>query len=352
MFYNVHPQAKRSLVPSCHGAEYAAKNPKNSVQVSVLENLGTSKAEPIENRQKLSPVDQGKLVEYAWWLQKQGRAESTVQSKTKLLRILMKRGAELNDPESVKAVIARQPWCPGRKNNGVDAYSSFLRMVGGKWEPPQYKKVDKVPYVPPEGDIDQLVAACSTRVSTFMQLLKETGARPGEAWVSSWNDVNLDAKAINITPEKGSNARILPLSKKLVAMLEALPRDYGSRVFSSPGMPLDHFRDNFEQQRTRIAQKLQNPKLKLVTFKTLRHFKGTLEYHRTKDIVHVMHTLGHKNIKNTLVYVHLAEQLFRGEDEYVSRVARTLKEACALISGGFEFVCEWKGDKLFRKRKY
>ena len=42
-----------------------------------------------------------------------------------------------------------------------------------------------------------------------------------------------------------------------------------------------------------------------ITFKTFRHFKATMEYHRTKDIIHVMRLLGHKNIKNTLVYTQL-----------------------------------------------
>ena len=35
------------------------------------------------------------------------------------------------------------------------------------------------------------------------------------------------------------------------------------------------------------------------------HFKVTMEYHKTKDILHVMRILGHRNIKNTLVYTHL-----------------------------------------------
>ena len=65
-----------------------------------------------------------------------------------------------------------------------------------------------------------------------------------------------------------------------------------------------------------------------------------------------MQTLGHKNIKNTLVYTHLAEELFKDEPEYVSRVATNQKDACALIDAGFEFVCDWNGHKIFRKRKY
>jgi len=39
------------------------------------------------------------------------------------------------------------------------------------------------------------------------------------------------------------------------------------------------------------------------------------------------------------------------EDEWISRVARTLNEACQLIEAGFEYVTEMDGVKIFRKRK-
>jgi hypothetical protein len=61
-----------------------------------------------------------------------------------------------------------------------------------------------------------------------------------------------------------------------------------------------------------------------------------------------MQFLGHKNIKNTLVYVHLAEELFKGEQEYVSKAADT----CALVEAGFEYVCDFENAKIFRKRKW
>ena len=62
-------------------------------------------------------------------------------------------------------------------------------------------------------------------------------------------------------------------------------------------MPLDNFRDNYADQRKRIAEKVQNPRLNKIMFKTLRTWKGTMEYHRTKDVLYVMQVLGHKNIK-------------------------------------------------------
>ena len=74
-----------------------------------------------------------------------------------------------------------------------------------------------------------------------------------------------------------------------------------------------------------------------------------MEYQRTKDILHVMQLLGHKNIRNTLVYTHLVD--FETQD-YVCKAAKTVKEAQELVESGFEYVTDVEGGyKLSRKRK-
>ena len=293
----------------------------------------------------------GKILEYAWWLKKSGKSEATIQGRIKLLRILVKRGANLYDPETLKDVIAKQPWSNGRKNNAVDAYSSFLKMVNGKWEAPLYQTVRKLPFIPKETEIDQLIAASSQRMATFLQMLKETGARCGEIWMLNWADIDFESKVVNITPEKNSNPRVIHLSNKLIEMLQKLPKTYGNRVFSRPQMPIDHHAGTFQHQRKRIAQKIGNPRIMKIHFHTFRYFKGTMLYHKTKDMYYVMQALGHKNIKNTLLYVQLEEALFQGEQDFISKVARTEKEICSLIEAGFEYVTEFEGAKIFRKRK-
>jgi hypothetical protein len=36
---------------------------------------------------------------------------------------------------------------------------------------------------------------------------------------------------------------------------------------------------------------------------------------------------------------------------YISKVVKTEKEICALIESGFEYVTEFDGAKIFKKRK-
>jgi integrase len=111
-------------------------------------------------------------------------------------------------------------------------------------------------------------------------------------------------------------------------------------------------RESYRYLRNKTAKKLENPRLKKIHFHTFRHYKGTIEYHKTKDIIHVKQILGHKSIKSTMKYINIEASIFQySNDEYNSAVAHTIKEAQKLIETGFEYVTEINGTKLFRKRK-
>jgi len=69
---------------------------------------------------------------------------------------------------------------------------------------------------------------------------------------------------------------------------------------------------------------------------------------RTNGILHVKQILGHRSIRNALVYTKLVD--FK-DDDYVARIAHSEQETCQLIRTGFEFVCDYGNDKVFRKRK-
>ncbi|MCJ7632971.1 site-specific integrase, partial [Candidatus Bathyarchaeota archaeon] len=80
----------------------------------------------------------------------------------------------------------------------------------------------------------------------------------------------------------------------------------------------------YYKQRRKIADKLQNPRILGISFHTFRHWKASMEYHKTKDLLHVMKMLGHRNIQSTLVYTRLTN--FEN-DEYHAATAKTLEEA-------------------------
>jgi integrase len=322
-------------------------------QICVTKTKGAKNLAAAENQTQAAgiapqqPADvKGKIVEFMWKLKREAYAEATITGYAYILETLLKRGANLYDPENVKDIIAKQDtWSSARKNQVAKAYTVFLKMHGLKWSMPKYKVAQKLPFIPIEEEIDQLIAGCSSQMATFLQVLKETAARCGEAFILKWTDIDLVTNTVRITPEKSSNPRVCKISNKLAGMLANLPKKcmtvfgYKSKFY---------LRKTFLKQRKRLAYKLGNPRLLQIHFHTLRHWKATMEYHKTKDILHVMQLLGHKNIKNTLIYTQLIN--FQ-DDDYICKTAKTLTEATQLIEAGFEYITEMDNIKLFRKRK-
>lgn len=103
-----------------------------------------------------------------------------------------------------------------------------------------------------------------------------------------------------------------------------------------------------DSYKKRVADRLGNPRLLKITFHKLRHWKATMEYHKTKDILYIMRPLGYRNIQSTLLYAQL---ISFESDEFHSATAKTVQDAQKLVGAGFQYVCDFGEVKLFRKRK-
>jgi integrase len=291
---------------------------------------------------------EAKILEFLWWMKKQGYKETTIISRGIRLRRLISLKADLNNPESVKEAIAKQDhWKDSMKEVAVFAYDLFAKWVGLKWQRPRYKAVRQLPFIPQEREIDDVIAGCNKEIALFLQIGKDTGARAGEIFQLQWTDIDFEGRTLNLIAEKGSNPRIFKLSNRLFDMLGSYTKE-NDHIFNRY-QDVNNLRRTFERQRKRTAKKLGNPRLQRITFHTLRHWKGSTEYHKTKDLLHVMQVLGHKNIKNTLLYTQLIQ--VEKEDQFICKVAKEPKDIQDLIEQGFEFVCSSDDFKYFRKRK-
>ncbi len=98
----------------------------------------------------------------------------------------------------------------------------------------------KLPWIPLEREIDRRIFKKDT---CFLQLLKETYCRCGEAWKLKWIDVDSINNTITINnPEKNGLPRQIEVSSKLTAMINKFPKK-SEYVFRN-GL-LQYFRKNF-----------------------------------------------------------------------------------------------------------
>jgi integrase len=162
----------------------------------------------------------------------------------------------------------------------------------------------------------------------------------------AWYD--LTRGTIRVETAKHGRGRTLELKPRTLAMLKEYVGKYNlglkDRIFAT----VKTMRREFKNIKHRTAEKLKRPELLRISLYSFRHFFATMLYHRTKDILYVQKKMGHRNLKNPLIYTHLVN--FKN-DEYTVRVAETIEEACKLIETGFEYVTDMEVFKIFRKRK-
>ena len=204
---------------------------------------------------------------------------------------------------------------------------------------------------PTEKEIDALIAGCGHKTATQVQTVKETGMRIGEVLSLTWQSLNAEARTLTLNkPEKNSLPRIFKISPKLIVMLQSMPKK-SDRIFGQVHSKTPII--SLARQRRKIAKKLANPRIAKIHFHLIRHWVGTMEYHKTHDLVHVQRLLGHRSILNTMMYINLEQAIFEASDEYIVKRPKTAQEEDKLIGVGFEYVRfdSKENTPVYRKRK-
>jgi hypothetical protein len=74
--------------------------------------------------------------------------------------------------------------------------------------------------------------------------------------------------------------------------------------------------------------------------------------HQTHDLLYVREFLGHKELRNTEIYINIGRTLFEpSSDEFTFRIADKPEEIKTLLEVGFEYVCQKDTLIFLRKRK-
>ena len=184
--YTNEGQTQRYLCREC-GYRFSEKSYKEcqtngNRQICALKvkNLAsTAKTKIAGDLGKLPQDAKGLIAQFLAYLEKEGYSEETQYPNH--LRRLAKRGANLRDPETVKAIIGKQKVKDGMKLQYVYAYAAFAKMLKIMWNPPKYKQEEIIPFIPDEAELDCLISACrSKRLAAYLQCLKETFGDPSE----------------------------------------------------------------------------------------------------------------------------------------------------------------------------
>jgi len=270
-----------------------------------------------------------------------GKAESTLLSTSQRLSYLGKH-CDLGNPEDVARYIADLQRASSYKANLVKAYNHYVHVCGLSWEKPRYKWEQQKPKIPTMEALNTIIEKASKKYVVIFRTLREIGVMPYELSQVALRNIDFDRGIINVRGFKRHASRSFKLKAETVGSLKWFFTKYAKFPES------EWICRAWRRVRDKVAAELNDPSLKTIRLYDLRHFYGTMLYHRTRDILFTKQQMGHKKIETTLLYAQLIEF---GDEGYHSAAARTVEEASKLIESGFQYVCEVEGVKLFRKPK-
>jgi integrase len=281
-------------------------------------------------------------------MQNNGTSHYTIKNTDKALSYLA-RHSNLQDPEDVKNFIARHNVSQGYKGILCFAYNRYTKYAQIKWTMPKYRENARQIKIPTKEKVEMLIAKAKSPLSIKLQISMETGFRPVEIYGLKTKDIDLEKRLLYPTTAKNGAPKIGRISLNLKDILaeyinkhQLQPND---KLFN--GTP-EAYGNDYREMRNHLADKLHDPTIKTIRLYDLRHYYATMEYAKTRDILHVKQQMGHKKIETTLIYTQL---LNLNEDEWTCKTATNIKEDQELLEAGFEYITERDGLKLYRKRK-
>jgi integrase len=204
----------------------------------------------------------------------------------------------------------------GLKNASINKIMNVLRHMFSKavdWEMVEsevLKKIRKVKlfkedrrlrYLSKE-ECRTLLHHCEGHLKSLVIMALNSGMRRGEILGLKWDHVDLKHGFILLDKTKNGERREIPINATLRAVLEKMPRHITSPyVFSNPETG-----KQFTEVKRSFATATRRARITDFHFHDLRHTFASHLVMAGVDLTTVSRLLGHKDIKMTLRYSHLA----------------------------------------------
>jgi integrase len=193
-------------------------------------------------------------------------------------------------------------------------------------------------------EISRLLAAADAILRPLLVVALHTGLRRSELFALTWQDVDVKQGVIRVVHTKNGERRELPMSETLRTTLQQLPRRLTSDyVFpGKTGQGLVNIRKRFHRA-------LREAGLEGFVFHDLRHTFASHLVMAGVDLVTVKEFLGHKDLKMTLRYAHLAPDYKRAAMSRLDTSMDTSHEK-RVTDDAVTFEISWSGTRVSNPR--
>lgn len=167
----------------------------------------------------------------------------------------------------------------------------------------------KLPRVLSKKEVKSILEApTNLKHRVMLSLIYACGLRRSELLNITFRDINRERMTLHVYQSKGKKDRIVPLSPKILEMLEDYYRAYRPKVWLFEGQQVGTQYSPKSLQSV-LKQALEKAKVKKpVTLHWLRHSYATHLLESGTDLRYIQELLGHNSSRTTEIYTHVSKK--------------------------------------------
>lgn len=279
---------------------------------------------PMDRWPPITPSQEDRLHAFRGYLQQKRYSANTVRTYTEMLRLFMRYRADAgaDDLSSVSGgdinrfnleFMVRGGYSRSYQNQMVSALKLYFRSVEARELHPDQidrpRREHRLPHVLSKTEVKRLLEGTyNLKHRCMLSLIYACGLRRGELLGLKLTDVDKDRRVLWVRGGKGAKDRMLPLSEKILALLEDYLLRYKPAHWVIEGVQSGQ-RYSEGSLRKVFKQAVERAKVNsTATLHWLRHSYATHLLESGTDLRYIQELLGHRSSRTTEIYTHVSKR--------------------------------------------
>ncbi|NLE33669.1 MAG: tyrosine-type recombinase/integrase [Bacteroidales bacterium] len=269
----------------------------------------------------LSPVARVDIDRFRSWLEARRFPETTVRTYTTMMEAFLKFVAprvavDCNAGDLVRMVndyILPNGLSYSYQNQLISAVKKFYREIcndvidPGEFTRPRVRH--RLPNVLSKEEVRRILSApMNEKHRVLLSVIYGCGLRRSEAIMLELDDIDRDRLLLSIRQSKGFKDRIVPISPKLIEMIDSYLKRYKPTTYIFEGQRQGDPYSATSVEKIFGVACLRAGIRKKITLHGLRHSYATHLLETGTDLRYIQELLGHKSSKTTEIYTHVTEK--------------------------------------------
>jgi len=253
------------------------------------------------------------------WMQSKRYSSSTMKTYTEAIRTFLryhaaKRVHEITEQDLIafnNEYILKNRYSSSFQNQVVNAVKLFYqRMEKRSLNPEEIhrpKRSKKLPNVLSKEEVKAILEAPGNlKHRTMLGLIYACGLRRSELLNLTVMDIDSKRKQLYVRQAKGNKDRYIPLTNKILTMLDGYIKVYTPQYWLFEGQVKNQQYSAKSLQSVLKQSLVKNNIKKPVTLHWLRHSYATHLLESGTDLRYIQELLGHSSSKTTEIYTHVS----------------------------------------------